>query len=109
MTYQTLPIDARTDTSLAYEFTPIRLEKREGEASLRTERNKRKLPKIADFNYSVYANNLVEIESFLLARIEAIPFYLPQDNRLYICKSYSVTYQRIDRGNVSINLIHVPT
>lgn len=77
MSYQTLPIEARTDISLAYEFTPIRLEKREGETSLRTERNKRKLPKVADFSYSVYVNNLLELEAFLLGRIEAIPFYLP--------------------------------
>lgn len=109
MVYQILPVAARTDINQAYQFIPIKLEKREGGISLRTDRNKRKLSKIADFNYSVYINNLVEVEAFLLARIEAVPFYLPQDNRLYVCKSYSVTYQRLDRGNISINLIHIPT
>jgi hypothetical protein len=108
MIYQTLPIEARTGTSLSYQFNPIKLEKREGETSIRVDRIKRKLPKIVDFNYSVYVSNLIEIEAFLLVRIEAIPFYLPQDNRLYICKSYSITYQRLDRGNITINLIHIP-
>lgn len=109
MTYQTLPVQSRTDIGLAFQFAPIILEKREGEVSLRVDRNKRKLPKVADFNYSVYVSNLIEIEAFLSARAEAIPFYLPQDNRLYICKSYSVTYQRINSGTISINLIHIPT
>jgi hypothetical protein len=107
-TYQTLPISARTEVSLGYKFTPIILTKREGETTLRTDKNRRKLPKVSDFNYSVYVNNLVEIEAFLMARIEAIPFYLPQDSRLYVCKGYTATYQRVDRGTISMNLIHLP-
>ena len=107
-TYQTLPISARTEVNLDYKFTPVKLAKREGEITLRTDKNKRKLPKVSDFNYSVYVSNLIEVEAFLLERIEAVPFYLPQDSRLYVCKGYTVNYQRIDRGTISINLIHLP-
>lgn len=103
MAYPSLPIEPRAKIAGNIKMEPYVSNLKKGQVTAYRRRNYRNVPN-KTVSYSIYVENAIELENFLIERAGYKPFLLPQDNFNYVCLEYSITYTDFDKGNIQLTL-----
>jgi len=103
MFFPTIPISPQTEVSINTVFSPNIFKYGSGTVD-RKSRDYRKISN-ATIDVSVFVTDIMELTNFLHERSGYKPFLFLQDNKKYICPSWTVTYTSGNKGTVAIKMI----
>lgn len=105
MAYPTIPIEARVGATVDYKENPAKVQLREGQVREYDKKTFRQVP-VTSLSYSVFVENVQEVDAFLTERKGYKPFVLPQTGLTYICTEYSISYKdTIEKGTIQMTLV----